>query len=218
MPSSSHTHKSMLLRGVKLPTPVLTRSDIEILRSKSQKSGRSYGGVPLKNNPNGGRRDTINYAAGGPPPGQGGHGRGPYQQPDRGYANGYGGGYGSGYGGGYGGYGGQYQQYAPPPPTWQPPPPGYPGFGVGMPPPPPPAHLAGGGYGQGYGGQGYGHGYRNDRYEPGPPPHGGYQRSHQGYQGQHYRPPPPPGQDRRYDRSYGGDSRDRSYRDSRGYR
>ncbi|KAL2018058.1 hypothetical protein VTK56DRAFT_1324 [Thermocarpiscus australiensis] len=216
MPSSSHTHKSMLLRGVKLPRPALDRSDIEILKGKAQRSGRSYGGVPLKNNYNGGRRDTINYAPGGGPAGQGSRGgRGPYQQPDRDYGNGYGNGYGSGYGSGYGGQ----HQYAPPP-AWQPPPPGYPGFGVGVPPPPPPAHLSGGGYGQGYGGsQGYGQGYRNDYYASGPPPpHGSYQGGYQGYQGQQYRPPAAPGQDRRYDRPHGGDGRDRRYHDSRSYR
>ncbi|KAL2127744.1 hypothetical protein VTI74DRAFT_10241 [Chaetomium olivicolor] len=225
MPSSSHTHKSMLLRGVKLPTPALDRSDIEILRGRARNSGRSYGGVPLKNNYGGGGgrgRDTINYAGGPPMHGGGGRGggggeRGGYQQ-DRGYGNGYGGG--SGYGNGYGGH----QQYAPPPQAWQPPPPpGYPGFGVGVPPPPPPP-----GYGQGYGGShgyGGGQGYRNDRYAPPPLPQH-YQSSghHQGgYQaGQQYRPPQNQGhgQDRRHGDRYapGGERRDGGYRDSRGYR
>lgn len=151
----------MLLRGAKLPTPALDRSDIEILRSKGQRSGRSFGGVPLKNHHGGGR---INYGPGGPP-GQGGRGRG--------YGNGYGRGYGNGNGYG-GGYGGGQSQYGPPP-GWQPPPPGFPGFGVGVPPPPPPAHLSGG-YNQGYGQD-----YRTDRYTP-----GGYGDSQQ-----YRPPPPP---------------------------
>lgn len=229
MPESSHTHKSMLLRGVKLPHPALDRSDIEILRSKGQRSGRSYGGVPLKNNYHGGGRggDRINYAPGGPYHGGSGRGGGGGGGGGRGgYGNGYGrGGGGGGYGGGYGGGGGgqhQHQQYAPPP-GWQPPPPGYPGFGVGVPPPPPPAHLGGGSYG------GYN---RNDSYRPGlpPPPHGGG-GGYQGYHGQgqsqgqeqSYRPPSGQGQERRYDgRGYGGGGGrggggDR-YRDGRGYR
>nr|7OPK_A Chain A, 5'-3' exoribonuclease [Thermochaetoides thermophila DSM 1495] len=52
MPSSAHQHKSMLLRGVKLPPPALSRSDIEIIRSKAKNAGRSYGGAPLRNNYN----------------------------------------------------------------------------------------------------------------------------------------------------------------------
>jgi len=217
MPSSSHTHKSMLLRGLQMPTPALDRSDIDFVKSKGRGAGRSYGGVPLRNNYNGGGRgDRINYA-GGPPRGGGGRGRGGYQQQDRGYGNGYGGG---GGGGGYGnGYGG-HQQHAPQQQAWQPPPPpGYPGFGVGV-PPPPPAHAAGGGYGQGYGSQGYGgQNYRNDHYASGPPQHGGYQGGHQGggYQGE-YRPPQGQGQDRRHDNRRGGENRDRDYHDSRGYR
>ncbi|EAQ83904.1 hypothetical protein CHGG_10308 [Chaetomium globosum CBS 148.51] len=219
MPTSSHIHKSMLLRGLKMPTPALDRSDVDFVRSKGRGAGRSFGGVPLRNNYNGGGRgDRINYA-GGPPRGGGGggRGRGGYQQ-DRGYGNGYGGGGGSGGGGGGGGYGngyGGYQQPAAPgQQSWQPPPPpGYPGFGVGVPPPPPPAHASGGGYNQGYGNQGYGgQNYRNDRYPPGPPPHGGYQGGgypgggyqgggHQGgYQGQ-YHPPHGQSQDRRHDNS-----------------
>ncbi|KAL1842979.1 hypothetical protein VTJ49DRAFT_3456 [Mycothermus thermophilus] len=102
MPTSSHTHKSMLLRGVKLPPPALNHSDIDTVRHKSRNSGRSYGGAPLRNNGNGGGGgrggDRINYASGPPRPPPGG-GRGGYPPPDRGYGNGYG--YGSS-GGGYG--------------------------------------------------------------------------------------------------------------------
>ncbi|KAM7200560.1 XRN 5'-3' exonuclease N-terminus domain containing protein [Naviculisporaceae sp. PSN 640] len=216
MPSSSHTHKSMLLRGVKLPKPALDRSDIEILKSKSNKSGRGYGGVPFRGNGRGGR-GGFNY---GP---NGRNGGGSYQQSQQGYGNGYNNGAGrGGYGGGGGGnnrydnrQGGSYSA----PPAWQqsapPPPPGFPGFGTG-PPPPPPAHLAGGGrYNQGYGGS-------HDRYVPPPPPPGysggGYRGGYQGggYQGQQQpRGPPPPGQDRRYERGYDGRDnrdRDRNYR------
>ncbi|KAL2197261.1 exoribonuclease 2 [Corynascus similis CBS 632.67] len=225
MPSSSHTHKSMLLRGLKMPTPALDRSDVDFVRSKGRNAGRSYGGVPLRNNYNGGGRgDRINYA-GGPPRGGGGRGQGGYQQQDRGYGSGYGSGYGGGGGGGSGGGGGYGSGYGgsrqpAPQQSWQPPPPpGYPGFGVGLPPPPPPAHVPGGGYGQGYGNQGYGgQNYRNDYYAPGPPHYGGYPGGHQGsYQGDN-RPPQGYGQDRRHDGRYGGDHRDRNYQGSRGYR
>ncbi|KAI8227427.1 Neurofibromin [Colletotrichum sp. SAR 10_86] len=129
-PASSHPHKSMLLRGVKLPTAALDRNDIETLKSKSSRSGRSYGGAPLGHNGHnrGGRRDQFSYAPSG---GNGRHsGNGNYMQ----------------------------HGYGPPGPpqgqSWQPPPPGHPGFGMGLPPPPPPAfhnsngYSRGGGYGQ----------------------------------------------------------------------
>lgn len=129
-PASSHPHKSMLLRGVKLPTAALDRNDIETLKSKSSRSGRSYGGAPLGHNGHnrGGRRDQFSYAPSG---GNGRHsGNGNYMQ----------------------------HGYGPPGPpqgqSWQPPPPGHPGFGMGLPPPPPPAFhnsngsSRGGGYGQ----------------------------------------------------------------------
>ena len=183
MPITAHVHKSMLLRGVKLPTAALDRSDIEILRSKSQRSGRSYGGVPLgRSNHNGDRRGPINYDYG---PGR------PHQrqdQPDRApnfRSNGY----------------QQRNSYPVPGPsstTWSPPPPpGYPGFGVGLPPPPPPAHLYGNGsYEQNYGrNQGYG-----GRYPPPPPPpavnYPAGQHGHQGGQGYDDRRHRPYGNDR----------------------
>ncbi|KAK0635112.1 XRN 5'-3' exonuclease N-terminus-domain-containing protein [Bombardia bombarda] len=219
-PSYEHEHKSMLLRGLKMPKAALDRSDVEILKGKSQKSGRSYGGVPLngRNGYHNGRGGSINYG-----PDRGGQGggrqdRGGYQgqSQHQGYGNGNGnngyrgGGGGDNYrgggrdnyrgGGGGGGGGGhhqqqQQQQYAQPPPNWQPPPPGFPGFGQGLPPPPPPAgHV--------------------------PPPlrYAGQQQQQQpygnggggGYQGggqQGYPLPPPPGQDRRYERPYGDDRR-----------
>ncbi|OHE91598.1 XRN 5'-3' exonuclease [Colletotrichum orchidophilum] len=43
-PESSHPHKSMLLRGAKPPAPALDRNDIETLKGKSSRGGRSYGG------------------------------------------------------------------------------------------------------------------------------------------------------------------------------
>ncbi|KAI9736649.1 MAG: 5'-3' exoribonuclease 2 [Cirrosporium novae-zelandiae] len=64
MPSSLHIHKSMILRGVKFPPPMLDRSDIEATKSRASRSGRAYGGVPLRNNYNGGRGNgSINYVA-----------------------------------------------------------------------------------------------------------------------------------------------------------
>ncbi|EPQ62167.1 Bgt-3134 [Blumeria graminis f. sp. tritici] len=47
MPKTKFTHKSMLLRGVKIPAPKLTHNEIEMTRGKAARSGRSYGGAPL---------------------------------------------------------------------------------------------------------------------------------------------------------------------------
>ena len=47
MPQSEHVHKSMLLRGVKFPTSILDRGDIDGVRNRSARGGRSYGGAPL---------------------------------------------------------------------------------------------------------------------------------------------------------------------------
>ncbi|KAK4670955.1 5'-3' exoribonuclease 2 [Podospora pseudoanserina] len=229
LPSSSHIHKSILLRGVKLPPPVLDRSDIEILKGKGRNSGRGYGGVPFHGNSGGGRGGRINYGPGGN--NRGGGGGGGYNNHYRGNSNnnnqsqGYGNGYGNG-----GGYGGGQQQFPPVPPGWQPPvPPGFPGFGQGGPPPAPPGYVppyqqgyhqppppnryamppvpppgaygGGGGYG-GQGQGGYQQGRQHDQYRP---------------QGQHdmYRPPQG-GQDRRRDGGRGGGGG--GYRDNRDYR
>lgn len=54
----------MLLRGVKMPDPVLDSADIDGTRNRSNKSGRSFGGVPLRENSGGrgnGRGGSINY-------------------------------------------------------------------------------------------------------------------------------------------------------------
>lgn len=193
-PSTSHIHKSMLLRGVKLPPPALDRTDIEVIKGKAQRSGRSYGGVPLgRNNYNrGGRGEPINYGSGHQAPRQERQGRGQYVPPSNRHSH--------------------QSSYGAPPPNWQPPPPGYPGFGIGMPPPPPPARVHGGDQygGNQYGGnrgQDYGQGYGNHYGGPPPPPRGNYG-------GQQYRPPA--GQDRQDYRSHGGDRG--GYRGSRGYR
>jgi 5'-3' exoribonuclease 2 len=82
MPTSKHVHKSMLLRGVKLPEKKLDHSDIAILKSKARHSGRSYGGAPLQNTHRngsygngggggrGGRGGNISFQADRPPPPQ----------------------------------------------------------------------------------------------------------------------------------------------------
>lgn len=151
MPSSAHTHKSMLLRGVELPTPALNRHDIEELRGKMRNSGRSHGGVPFRGGYNGRGRGRIDYG-----PGMSG-GRG--GRSDRGS-----------YGGHQQQYGG-HNAYPPvPPPGWVPPPPGAFGFGAGAPPPPPPAHY--GGHNSYGGSQGGNYGGQQNYYQP-PPPHGG---------------------------------------------
>lgn len=136
IPSTTHSHKSMLLRGVRLPKQALDRHDIEALRRTLDSSGRSHGGVPLgRNGSDGGRRgDRVNYA----PRGMHSNGRGGNQQyqsaRDRSTF------------GQHQGYNSQRQQlHNPPPPMpsfqqrqpWIPPPPGHPNFGQGMPPPPP---------------------------------------------------------------------------------
>ncbi|KAL9129325.1 MAG: hypothetical protein Q9217_002196 [Psora testacea] len=65
MPHSSHVHKSMLLRGLNMPTPVLEPADVQATRGKANSSGRSFGGVPFRGGySNGrGRGGQINYAA-----------------------------------------------------------------------------------------------------------------------------------------------------------
>lgn len=183
IPSSSHPHKSMLLRGVEMPKPVLTPQDIAETRSRAKRSGRSYGGAPLYRSDSGrwgGRPRPIHY---GPPNGRsdgyGGGGGGGGQWDSR-----------SGYGrypqGGGGGYGG-YAPVRPPPMAWHPPPPGVAGFGSGPPPPPPP------GYGRGYPPPPPPNQWRSDYYQappPRPPPgqwsSGGQSYGNQGYGSQGY--------------------------------
>ena len=70
MPQSTHVHKSMLLRGVDFGAPALDRSDIEATKGRANRSGRSYGGAPLRgDHGNGrGRGGQINYADSRPNP------------------------------------------------------------------------------------------------------------------------------------------------------
>lgn len=71
MPRSNHIHKSMLLRGVKFLPPALDRADIEATKGKANRSGRSFGGAPLRGdygNGNGRGRGQISYADSRPNP------------------------------------------------------------------------------------------------------------------------------------------------------
>ncbi len=116
MPRSTHIHKSMLLRGVKLPARALDQTDIEMTKGRAARSGRSHGGAPLQGGGGQRDRDGFNYATSNSysrPPNQG---RQSYSN-QNGYNN---------------------FRYAPQqPPNWQPPPPGVAGFARGPPPPPP---------------------------------------------------------------------------------
>lgn len=60
----------MLLRGVQFGPPVLNRGDIEIIKGRAHRSGRSYGGAPLQgDHGNGrGRGGQIQYAEPRPNP------------------------------------------------------------------------------------------------------------------------------------------------------
>lgn len=131
MPESDKTHKSMLLRGARLPEPVLTRSDIEVLRGRAK---------PWHNNHGGGRGRFDNrrddFRGNGRPPYHGGRGH-----HNGGYSNGNGYGPNGSYNnhGGYSasnGYGNRNDFRATP--AWQPPAPGSAEFGRGAPPPLPP--------------------------------------------------------------------------------
>ena len=70
MPQSSHIHKSMLLRGVKLPPSTLDSADIAATKGRANNSGRSFGGAPLRGGRGGGRGrgGQINYAEDRPNP------------------------------------------------------------------------------------------------------------------------------------------------------
>lgn len=70
MPRSTHIHKSMLLRGVEIRSPALDRADIEATKGRANRSGRSYGGAPLRGDySNGrGRGSQMNYAEPRPNP------------------------------------------------------------------------------------------------------------------------------------------------------
>jgi 5'-3' exoribonuclease 2 len=162
MPVTTHTHKSMLLRGLNMPTPALNRSDIEELRGKLRNAGRSFGGAPLGRGGYGdNRRGRINY---GPDSG----GRGGRQDRSQSYNNHH-----NNYNNNS--YPGPNAFPPVPPPGWVPPPPGYPGFGAGLPPPPPPAHYGGGR--DSYGGGNYGGGRGSHHQPPSNGSYGGYSNS-----------------------------------------
>ncbi|KAJ5961188.1 5'-3' exoribonuclease 2 [Penicillium vulpinum] len=166
IPKSSHVHKSMLLRGVKLPTPMLDSNDIRATQNRSQNSGRSFGGAPFQGRGRGGR---MNYASDRPNP------FAAHLDPK----------FNSGPQGGPGG--------APMvPPGWVPPGQGYGGYARGPPPPPrggmshqyppqhPPQHQSQHGYQQ----PGDYYGQQNNQYNQG----GQYNNVHQsGYGSQDYR-------------------------------
>ncbi|KAL8701596.1 MAG: hypothetical protein Q9224_000431 [Gallowayella concinna] len=160
MPTSCHVHKSMLLRGVQPAPPTLNREDIEATKAAAARSGRSFGGAPLRGNGRGrggGGGGHINYGdhrpnpfaahvnpgyAPPPPPHfQGGRGQPP--MPPQGWVPPP--------------PGGQYNGYGPPPPrqgfnnSYPPPPSNVYNGG----PPPPPGNVYHGG---------------NQGYRPPPPP------------------------------------------------
>ncbi|MCJ1284596.1 5'-3' exoribonuclease 2 [Xylographa opegraphella] len=63
MPRSQYVHKSMLLRGVKLAPAALDRADIEATKGRANRSGRSYGGAPLRGNNGSARgRGSFDYS------------------------------------------------------------------------------------------------------------------------------------------------------------
>ncbi|CAI7609092.1 unnamed protein product [Penicillium glandicola] len=162
IPKSSHVHKSMLLRGVKLPTPMLDSNDIRATHNRSQNSGRSFGGAPFQGRGRGGR---MSYSSDRPNP------FAAHLDPK----------FNSGPQGGPGG--------APiVPPGWVPPSQGYGGYARGPPPPPrggmshqyppqqPPQH--------GYQQSGDYYGQQNNQYNQGGQYNSGYQS---GYGSQDYR-------------------------------
>ncbi|EPE07500.1 5 -3 exoribonuclease 2 [Ophiostoma piceae UAMH 11346] len=108
--ATGQSHKSMLLRGVKLPSPVLDRNDKDTLLGKGQRPGRGgYGGY----NSRGGGRGNYGGGGGGGQyrqGGQGGRDRPPYHQ---------------------NGHQDRNSHQGAPPQAWNPPAPGQPGFGQG---------------------------------------------------------------------------------------
>lgn len=70
MPRSTNIHKSMILRGTVFAPPALDRADIEATQGRANRSGRSYGGAPLRGDfGNGrGRGGHINFADSRPNP------------------------------------------------------------------------------------------------------------------------------------------------------
>ncbi|KAL8726274.1 MAG: hypothetical protein Q9166_006820 [cf. Caloplaca sp. 2 TL-2023] len=153
MPKSSHVHKSMLLRGVQPAPPTLNREDIESTKAQAARSGRSFGGAPLRGNGRGrgggGDGGQINYGDNRPnpfaahinpgyappPPPHFQGGRGPAPIPPQGWVP---------------PPPGQYNGYGPPPRqdfnSFHPPP-SHNGYRGGPPPPPNGYHASNQGYG-----------------------------------------------------------------------
>ncbi|KAG0158669.1 hypothetical protein PDIDSM_6188 [Penicillium digitatum] len=165
IPKTSHVHKSMLLRGVKLPTPMLDSNDIRATQTRSQNSGRSFGGAPFQGRGRGGR---MNYSSDRANP------FAAHLDPK----------FNSGPQGGPGGPSGTPMV----PPGWVPPGQGYGGYARGPPPPPrggishqyPPQHPPQHGYQQ----PGEFYGQQNNQYNQ----VGQYNNGHQsGYGQQDYR-------------------------------
>ncbi|KAB8416385.1 hypothetical protein FH972_024904 [Carpinus fangiana] len=172
-PHSDRPHKSMLLRGLKMPTPALDDQDKHATADRARNSGRSFGGAPLGHNGRGRGRGRgggqINYQAG----------------PSRGDSNDHGGHNGHQQNfhnplahmfpngvppppvpGQFPGFPpppfqGQFGQGAPPMPFPPPPMPGQGGFGYGYPPQPDPHYQGGRGGYQNGGGHHNGGGYQN---------------------------------------------------------
>ncbi|KAL9612530.1 MAG: hypothetical protein Q9167_002869 [Letrouitia subvulpina] len=174
IPKSSHVHKSMLLRGVRPPPPILTREEFEATKSRASNSGRSFGGAPFgrfRNNSRD-RGGQINYADSRPNPfvSHLDPGFQPPPLPSWKYSH----------------------KQGPPAPApmagWSPPPPQFGGY------PNQPGHIPPPGYG--YGPPGH---YGGPLPPPPPPPSNEYFGFNQVQQPSHdpYRGPPP-------DRRYGG--------------
>ncbi|KAI9716393.1 MAG: 5'-3' exoribonuclease 2 [Chrysothrix sp. TS-e1954] len=70
-PVSTNIHKSMLLRGVQMPDPVLSPADIAAVKERTSRNGRSYGGAPLDHG--NGYRGNGRGGRGGRGGGGGGH-------------------------------------------------------------------------------------------------------------------------------------------------
>lgn len=162
MPKSTHTHKSMLLRGIKPAPAALDRSDIEATKGRANHSGRSHGGAPLRGGYGNsrGRGGQVNYQSEARPNPFAAHINPGFAPP--GVPNNYRGG-------------------PPPQPTqgW-PPPPGADPFQRGPPPPY-------GGNSNGYPPTNQGHNHHG----PQPSPHNGYynvppQPTHNGYHNGNY--------------------------------
>jgi len=76
IPKSKNIHKSMLLRGLQLDPPALTRGDIEQTRARAEGKGRSYGGAQLYKG-RGGSHNSFRSDRSGPagPPQNSRHGQ-----------------------------------------------------------------------------------------------------------------------------------------------